>query len=249
MILPNVRSTFGRTEASFVIWLLTRGAENARDREETRLREQGFDAILDDPRTLNALLAGREFSSAPPELVFYVLVRHALLEDGINDRALADYLAALLITFGRGGRAYHIADDSTQYRYLVDIAAAADQSSGRRAFLLRAHLGEFALWLSGLFPDHLTARVHRRGAPPISYYEEMGSAGFRIAARYDDAERHGIAELYRNCADFFPALRIALNRVADRHLFPATGDRIDRLLRQVADNFRATASDRDGYTN
>lgn len=238
MILPTIRSSFDRADARFIIWLLTRGSEPAREREETRLREDGLDSILDDPRTLNAVLAGSEFSSARPELVFYVLIRHALLEDGITDRGVADYLAALLCTFGRGGRAWRIEDDSTEYRYLVDIAAAADQSSGRRAFLLRAHLGEFALWLSGVFPDHIVARVHRRAAPPLSYYEELGSTGYRLAARYTEAEQHGIAELYRNCADFFPALRVALNRVSDRHIFPATGDRIDRLLRQVADNFR-----------
>ncbi|MGH7448797.1 MAG: hypothetical protein ACRELT_14600 [Longimicrobiales bacterium] len=237
MILPTIRSSFDRADARFLIWLLTRGSEADREREEMRLRDEGLDAILDDPRTLNVVLTGSQFSSARPELVFYVLVRHALLEDGISDRAVADYLAALLCTFGRGGRAYHIADDTAEYRYLVDIMAAADQSSGRRAFLLRAHLGEFALWLSGIFPDHITAREQRRAAPPLSYYEEMGSAGYRLAARFNEAEQHGIAELYRNCADFFPALRIALNRIADRHLFPATGDRIDRLLRQVADNF------------
>lgn len=241
MILPTIRSSFDRADARFIIWLLSRGSEVEREREETRLREDGLDSILDDPRTLNAVLTGSQFSSARPELVFYVLVRHALLEDGITDRGVADYLSALLSAFGRGGRAYHIADDSAEYRYLVDIAAAADQSTGRRAFLLRAHLGEFALWLSGVFPDHISARVNRRAAPPLSYYEEMGSAGYRQAARFTEAEQHGIAELYRNCADFFPALRIALNRVSDRHLFPATGDRIDRLLRQVADSFNQDA--------
>lgn len=240
MILPTIRSSFDRADARFIIWLLTRGSEPEREREELRLREEGLDAILDDPRTLNAMLSGGRFSSARPELVFYVLVRHALLEDGITDRGVADYLAALLCAFGRGGRAWHTADDTAEYRYLVDIHAAAEQSSGRRAFLLRAHLGEFALWLSGIFPDHITARTQRRAAPPMSYYEEMGSSGYRLAARYGEAEEHGLAELYRNCADFFPALRIALNRVADRHLFPATGDRIDRLLRQVADSFRQT---------
>jgi hypothetical protein len=241
MILPTIRSSFDRADARFIIWLLSRGSEVEREKEETRLREDGLDSILDDPRTLNAVLTGSQFSSARPELVFYVLVRHALLEDGITDRGVADYLSALLSAFGRGGRAYHIADDSAEYRYLVDIAAAADQSTGRRAFLLRAHLGEFALWLSGVFPDHISARVNRRAAPPLSYYEEMGSAGYRQAARFTEAEQHGIAELYRNCADFFPALRIALNRVSDRHLFPATGDRIDRLLRQVADSFNQNA--------
>ncbi len=90
MILPNVRATFGRAEAGYVIWLLTRGSEAARESAEVRLREEGFDAILDDPRTFNALLAqSGGFSSAPQNLVFYVLVRHALLEHGISDRLMA----------------------------------------------------------------------------------------------------------------------------------------------------------------
>lgn len=237
MIVPNIRSSFGRAEAAYLIWLLTRGNEQNKAAWETRLHEEGFDSILDDPRTFNALLSGRELSSAPPELVFYLLVRHALLEDGVADRAIADYLAALICTFGREGRAYQIDSEPLEYRYLVDIVAEGDRASGKRAFMLRAHLGEFALWLSGLFPDHITAREHRRGAPGMQYFEELGSTGFRMASRFSDADEIGLTDLYRNCADFFPALRIALNRVADRHLFPATVDRIDRLLRQVADQF------------
>ena len=238
MIMPNVRSSFGRAEAAFVIWLRTRGSEQARDLEEERLREVGFDAILDDPRTLNALMAGREFSSAPASLVFYLLVRYALLEDGITDRALADYLAALLLAFGRTGALHGLPEQVQQFEYLTDIVAAGDLSSGTRAFMLRAHLGEFALWLSGVFPDHISARVRRRGAPGLDYFEQLGSRGFRMAARFEEAEKHGLDRVYTVCADQFPALRIALNRVADRHLFPARGDRIERLLRQVADGFR-----------
>jgi hypothetical protein len=240
MIRPDVRASFGRAEAGFLIWLLTRGAECEREREETRLRDEGLDSILDDPRTFNALMAGREFSTAPAHLVFYLLVRHALLEDDIRDRRIADYLAALLLAFGRTGRAWRLEDELDEFHYLADIVAEADRELGQRAFLLRAHLGEFALWLSGLFPDHITARVRRRGAPGIQYYEELGAAGYRMAARYADAERHGLDTVYLSCADAFPSLRVALNRVADRHLFPAAGDRIDRLLRQISDQFNAS---------
>lgn len=237
MILPNVRSSFGRNEAAFVIWLLARGSEAERERFEERLRDDGLDSILDDPRTLNAVMARRELSTAPPELVFYLLIRHALLEDGLADVLLADYVATLVVAFGRQGRAFRIADDDTEFHYLIDIVTASAESTGRRAFLLRAHLGEYALWLSGLFPDRITARVHRRGAPGLDYYEELGAQGFRLAARHTDAQKHGLDRVYRDCADAFPALRIALNRVADRHLFPARGDRIERLLRQVSDSF------------
>lgn len=242
MILPDVRGSFGRAEARFLIWLLTRGVEDARDREEERLSDEGLDTILDDPRTFNALMAGHEFSGAPLNLVFYLLVRHALLEDGIEDRQLADYLTALLLTFGRARRPRRLEQDVAEFRYLVDIVAEGDRSTGRRAFLLRVHLGEFALWLSGVFPDHITARVRRRGAPGLRYYEELGAAGFRMAARFEDAERHGLHGVYAHCAESFPALRIALNRIADRHLFPVKGDRIERLLRQTADKLRTSGS-------
>jgi hypothetical protein len=239
MIVPNVRSSFGRSDAQFVVWMLSRGIEQARLAEEERLREAGFDSLLDDPRTFNALLAGRDFSTAPSTLVFYLLARHALLEDGLDDRLLADYVSSLLLTFGRMAQDQQIDELTGQFRYLADILDAGDRSDGHRAFQLRAHLGEFALWLTGVFPDHITARVRRRGAPGLDYYETVGANGFRLASRFRDAEQHGLDRVYNLCAEAFPRVRVALNRIADRHLFPASGDRIERLLRQVSDDFRA----------
>src|SRR5688500_10153841 len=147
MILPNVRASFGRAEAGYVIWLLTRGSESARDRAEARLRDEGFDSILDDPRTLNNLLAqDGAFSTAPATLVFYVLVRHALLEHGINDRIMADYLSALLLEYSKGKRAFRVDDgEGTEYNYLVDLVTAAEAASGHHRFMLHAHMGDFAL--------------------------------------------------------------------------------------------------------
>lgn len=238
MILPNVRASFGRAEAGYVIWLLSRGSEATRERAEQRLREEGFDSILDDPRTLNALLANDgSFSTAPQTLVFYVLVRHALLEHGITDRTMADYISALLINYGKESRAYRIDEnDKTEFSYLVDLVTAAESATGHHAFLLHAHLGDFALWLSGLFPDFITARVQRKGAPPIKYYESLGANGYRVAADHNAAQRSGMNYVYRSCADAFPDLRVALNSISDRHFFPTRASSIERLLRQVTDS-------------
>lgn len=239
MILPNVRASFGRAEAGYVIWLLTRGSEAARESAEMRLREEGFDAILDDPRTLNALLAhDGGLSTAPQNLVFYVLVRHALLEHGITDRVLADYIAALLANYSHGKRAYRVDDkDDTEYGYLVDLVSAAEAATGHRRFLLHVHLGDFALWLSGLFPDYITSRVQRRGAPGIQYYESLGSTGYRNAAASNSAAQNGMNQVYSSCADAFTELRVALNTISDRHLFPARAESVERMLRQVSDAF------------
>jgi hypothetical protein len=236
MILPNVRASFGRAEASAVVRLLAGSDDGAGKRVADRLREEGLDSLLDDPRTLNAVLTGDH--SAPSSLVFYLLVRHALLENGIDDRSLADYITAIIIGFGKEDRAYR-ADpaDPERFMYLVDLVAAMDSPDGRRQFLLRAHLGNYALWLSGIFPDYVTARVHRRGAPGIGYFEEMGATGYRLAADTPIAADHGLDGLFRVAADAFPDIRVALNRVSDRYFFPNSTGAVDRLLRQVSDAF------------
>lgn len=244
MIVPNIRASFARTDASFIVRLLAQGDRDMRRRQERRLRRDGLDALLDDPRTLNALMASGGITTAPAALVYYLLTRHALLEGGIRDRGLADYLATLLRQFGRRDRAHRIdEEDEERFYYLVDIARALESASGRRAFLLRAHLGNFALWSSGIFPARVRAKVERSGAPGLSYYEEMGATGYRLAADSAPAEGRGLERIYRVCADHFIELRVAFNRMADRYLFPAAGDSVDRLLRQVADRFERGSAD------
>lgn len=236
MILPNVRASFGRAEAGTLMGLLAAQDTTVRERVSDQIRDQGLDALLDDPRTLNAVLTADH--DVRPPLVFYLLVRHALLECGIDDRTLADYIAALLLEFGRGDRAFRIAaDDPQQFHYLVDLLAAADTEDGRRQFLIRAHMGEYALWLTGVFPDHITARVVRRGAPGLRYFEEMGVTGFRMAADSRMAAEHGMDGIYRSAAEAFGDLRVALNLVSDRYLFPGRRGSTERLLRQVKDAF------------
>lgn len=234
MILPTIRASFGRQDAQHLVSLLGRGDEELRRSAERRLDEGGVDSLLDDPRLLNALLTQPQVA-APPALVFYVLVRQALLEGGIDDRGLADYVASLVVSFGRSGRAYRISEKAEEeFRYLVDVVTSMSDAGERKAFLLRAHLGNYSLWISGLFPDYLQARVRRRGAPSIRYYEQMGSAGFRMASESPQAEALGIEGIYRDVSDHFGGVRAALNRVSDRYLWPGAGNPVERLLREVA---------------
>jgi hypothetical protein len=231
MIKPNVRASFGRPEAELILSLAGPGGEE-------RLREEGMDALLDDAGILRALLRRDRVSRAPVRLVFYLLVRHALLQREIHDRQLADYTAAVLLEFGLAGRAGRVdGGEGEPFRYLVDILGAIEQARGEREFLLRVHLGNYALWLAGMFPDHLTHRVQRRGAPPISYYDAMGASGFRAAAGNQVALRHGLGDLFLSAASRFTDLRGALNSLSDEMLFPRPRDPVERVLRQVSDDF------------
>jgi hypothetical protein len=229
MIRPNVRASFGRREAELLVSIV--GPQG-----EERLREQGLDALLDDAQVVRALLRGGAVSHAPAPLLFYLLVRHALLQREIADRQLADYTAALLLEFGDARRAFS-PGDGERFFYLADILEAAERARGESEFHLRTHLGNYALWLAGVFPDHIAHRVRRRGAPPLSYYDEMGAAGFRTAAASLPAARHGLGEVLTRAADRFTDVREALNTLSDGLFFRTARDPVERLLRQVHDDF------------
>jgi hypothetical protein len=234
MILPTIRASFLRSDIQHLVGLVGRGDEEAMRQAERRIDQEGADALLDDPRVLNALLTDPN-AAAPTNLVFYVLVRHALLEVGIDDRGTADYVASLLVAFGREGRAYRVSESTTdEYHYIVDMVVKLAGAEPREAFLLRSHLGNFSLWLSGLFPDYVEARTRRKGAPSIGYYERMGAAGYRLAAKSHEARSLGLDRVLTAVARHFGGVRVALNIVSDRHLWPQSGDPVGRVLREVA---------------
>ena len=237
MILPNVRVSFGSNEIGLLLRVLGKRTRRGRRAWEDRLAGEGLDSLLDHPETHAAIMEGEGLSTVSPKLAFYVMVRHTLLESGLDNPLIADYVAALLLEFTVGGRAFRIArhDDAT-YRYLIDLVAEIEgETSERRQFLLRAHLGDYSLWLSGLFPDYVVARVHRRGAPGLDYYEDLGATGFRLASECALAERYDLDDIYLEVADGFRAVRRALNRVSDRYFFPLSPPPVDRILRQAVD--------------
>lgn len=240
MILPNVRMSFGRKEARWLVELLSRDDPEARRHWEEVLADRGIDPLLEDPRTRERIMEdSRPLLDAPLGLVLYVYIRQALLESDVESRVIADYLTALVLEFGHGRRSLRIAEhDDREYRYLVEILGELTEAEGRRAFLLRTHLGNFALWLAGLFPDHIEHRVQRRGGPGLDYYEEMGRSGYLQAADDPHAEHDSLQGLYREAADSFERLRQGLNLFSDRYLIPEADSPVDRLIRQARTDFR-----------
>jgi hypothetical protein len=235
MILATVRGRLRAQDFRLVALALARGDIAARARYERLLLEEGPDRVLDEAGLLEALLALRTLVVPSPPLFTYVAVRHALLAAGVDDRALADYLAALVLEFGDHDRHARIRrhDDQT-YRYLVDVVGELTGlgDTGERGFLLRVHLGNYSLWLAGLFPDYIEARRSRKGGPDLPYYDELGRQGYQLASEHHLAERYGVAGIYRTAAERFPALRIAFNRLSDRVFFPnfSTPEKILRNL-------------------
>src|SRR2546427_6136473 len=199
MILANVRGRLRGPDSRRVIRALSRGDGRRRARYERFLVEKGPARLREERGLLEGLLAVRSLAVPSPPLFTYVAVRHVLLVAGIVDPELADYLAALLLEFGDHGRHAKIrAVDDDSYHYLVDIVAdlGDEDDSGERGLLLRAHLGNYSLWLAGLFPDYIAARRTRAGGPDLPHYDELGRQGDRLGSQHPLAQPFGLASAY-----------------------------------------------------
>ncbi len=235
MIVANVRSQLTREDVALALALVAQHGSEARAQSEEALRDRGVDALLDDPLLLAGLLETPRGARASLPLFAYVLVRQALLRSGERDRVLADYAAAIVLHFGLRDRARRVADaDDDTFDTLAGLIAATEGPDPRRNFLVMAHLGNYALWLSGMFPDHIASRRHRRGGPDLDYFEQMGRRGFTLAAEHRLANEFGLGMLFALAAERFPVVRVALNRISDAALFP-NHHSPDRLMRQVRD--------------
>jgi hypothetical protein len=233
MIRADLRSSLQSGDLELVLLVLSGGSAQRRRELEQRLMQEGPDALLDTPELPDLLVAARGMMVPSERLFLYVVMRHFLRATGVDDRDLADYLASLVLAFGERDRAFRVAHhDDQKHAYLVDILADLDASDGERRFQVMVHLGNYALWLSGLFPDYIAARRNRHGGPDVSYYDALGRRGFDLASGHVLAGRYGLEDVFRTAAEQFVALRATLNGVSDRFLFPGVMSP-ERILRQL----------------
>jgi len=239
MIQPDTRRRMTRDDAQLAIRLVARASGGDEERElQARLANEGINAVLDHPRLPDALMREPMAALASLPLLTYVMVRTVLCRLGEDDRVIGDYMAAVVLAFGRRGRAERCGDgDDEIYDTLAAMLRDAESADARRSYLVRAHLGNYALWLSGLFADHIEHRRWRRGGPHLEYYEEMGRRGFAMAAEHPSAREQGMAELYAMIAERFVTLRLALTAFSDALLFPDVHTP-ERLMRRARDETR-----------
>lgn len=233
MLLGSIRQRLTRNDAELALQLLVRLDPAGEPQLREAVRDRGIDVLIDDPRLGDAVRSQETGALASLPLVIYVLVRRALREVREDDRTATDFVSSIVLHFGLGDRARRIREhDDVTYGTLADLAVDAECGDPTRAFLARAHMGHYALWLAGLFPDRIEAQRHRRGGPGLDYFDEMGRRGYEMAAHHRLAHAHGVEHVFEQAAEHFPQWRLALNRLSDRVFFPHFHS-ADKLIRQV----------------
>jgi hypothetical protein len=176
------------------------------------------DSILDHPRLVETILNNAGHLHISSQFYFYVLARHVLQQAGITDRKLSDYVGSLLETFSRANQLQsRDRINSRAHEYISDMLIALTRATPEQTFLLRAHVGNYSLFISGIFHEN-TQRRSLRGAPDIEFYEQVGRANYQLLASHETARRCELNEIFKDLAQRFHDVRLALNDLSDRLL-------------------------------
>ena len=236
LIQPNCRAQFAAEDIDFILSVLGAKIGTAECLVKLLADEESRDLILDDEALFHALLERRGCLNVSSRFYFYILVRHVFRRSDIQDREVADYVAEVLAEFASAEKARCVVPGQrTPLDYFFEMLTALRSADDRTSFLIRVHIGNYSLFLSGVFPERIKFRAEARGFPDLKYYEGMGRTQYRVASDHRLAQRYAVANIFSTLSERFAATRLALNDIADR-LFTLSDNNysLDALLNAKA---------------
>src|SRR6267154_1608186 len=217
LIQPNCRAQFAAEDIEFILSVLGGKIGTAECLVQLLSDEDSRDLILDDEALFHALLERRGCLRVSSRFYFYILVRHVFRRSDIQDRTVADYVAEVLAEFAHAQRSRCVVPgQKNPLDYFFEMLTALSTADDRTSFLIRVHIGNHSLFLSGVFPERIRFRAEMRGFPDLKYYEGLGRTHFRMVSDHRLAQKYEVAKIYNTLVERFQATRLALNDIADR---------------------------------
>jgi hypothetical protein len=217
MIQPNCRVQFAAEDVEFILSVLGQKIGTAECLVKLLSDQDSRDLILDDDALFHALLERRGCLRVTSRFYFYILVRQILRRSGIHDRDVADYVAEVLAEFASAERARCVLPgQQNPLDYFFEMLAALQTADDRTSFHIRVHIGNYSLFLSGVFPERIRFRAEARGFPDLKYYEALGRAHYRAASDHRLAQRYELTKIFGTLSEHFQTARLALNDISDR---------------------------------
>jgi hypothetical protein len=151
----------------------------------------------------------------PLRRLFAGLAEHAFLSHlGVADPPLIDYLSSLLSRFIHYDAVYRLrSEDGRPLTEVVDMVLEAEHLPGgrtRREYY--RHIGDFALFWTGVFPEGII-RTRRFCKDQFVDYTIQGKRGYLIASRLDEQSHSAQADLFRRLSEQFEVCAIGLREV------------------------------------
>jgi hypothetical protein len=158
--------------------------------------------------------------SNPLHQFFTAIVEHYYEEVGVRNQEVQGYVATLLTEFCQVGNLYKI--KNADGRPLCDVGEMLLESdpvygcapSFDRERQVRKHIGDYALFFSGMFPESLNGqRLRRSRMESLVDFVKAGKESYYIVSKFEHFEYARVAPLFRRMAHEFEQLVYGLNQV------------------------------------
>lgn len=156
----------------------------------------------------------------PLRRLFAGLTEHAFFTHlGVADPQLTDYLTNLMTRFLHYDAVYRLRNAAGKpITELVEMVLEAEQlpAGGRTQREYYRHIGDFALFWTGFYPEYLERLRPHHCKDALVSYTVHGKRGYLITSRLEEEERHEAeAGLYRRLSDEFELCALGLRKVRD----------------------------------
>ena len=154
----------------------------------------------------------------PLRKLFSGLVEQVFMaEVGICDPQLTDYLGDMLMDFVHVDRIYRMQSVDGQTicevsRIEADAFLGPQINAATRTLVVNRFIGDFTLFWTGVYPEHLRLR-RRAGGDRLREYLLQGKRSYGIAGELADPKSKPPAELLRRLSQEFEACVHGLQRV------------------------------------
>jgi hypothetical protein len=146
-----------------------------------------------------------------------LIQRHLVQAAQLDDSQIAGYVGDLLIDFIHSDNLYRIRNArGRRLEEVGEMLIASNPLFEGRSFEyereVRKHIGDYTLFLAGLFPEHVgrLARTPSRIDSLIDYLK-AGKESYRVVAAFDQFEYRSVAPLFRKLSDQFELCVYGLN--------------------------------------
>jgi len=152
------------------------------------------------------------------------LVRRSLGDLWMGGEPVADYLAAMLARFARTDQLYAIRGAAGErLETVVELLREAERAwafdapdfDPFRERWVRQHIGDFTLFMTGLFPEHVARKA------TTSLYVQEGKRAYQVVADFERSALRPQARLFAALAAEFEAYARALTYMKRVYLRPA----------------------------
>jgi hypothetical protein len=159
----------------------------------------------------------------PLEPFFHQVVRNSYEGKlGLHDPDVTGYVAQLLCEFSQAENLYKVCDEAGRpIEELTEMMAASDPVHGTASSFdaeraVRKHIGDYALFVAGMYPEAMGSnRRLRRHHPSLEELIHAGKESYYIVSQFNLFEYEQEAPLFARLSDSFERCILGLTLVRE----------------------------------